>query len=68
MSEVSKKGSLLNSSNILTKSIAAAFMFHCDAKHSDTLLGSGHAVTCFWVAVGVAFWLCISGICCILRQ
>ena len=37
-----KKGSLLNFSNILRKSIATAFVFYCDAKHSDTLLGSSH--------------------------
>ena len=33
-----EKGSLLNFSNILKKSIATAFVFYCDAKHSDTLL------------------------------
>ena len=37
-----EKGSLLNFSNILKKSIATAFGFYCDAKHSDTLLGSSH--------------------------
>ena len=37
-----KKGSLLNFSNILRKSIATAFVFYCYAKHSDTLLGSSH--------------------------
>ena len=37
-----KKESLLNFSNILRKSIATAFVFYCDAKHSDTLLGSSH--------------------------
>ena len=41
-----KKGSLLNFSNILRKSIATAFVFYCDAKHSDTLLGSSH-VCCY---------------------
>ena len=35
-----EKGSLSNFSNILKKSIATAFGFYCDAKHSDTLLGS----------------------------
>ena len=40
--QITKKGSLLNFSNILRKSIATAFVFHCDAKHSDTLLGSSH--------------------------
>ena len=37
-----EKGSLLHFSNILRKSIATAFLFNCDAKHSDTLLGSSH--------------------------
>ena len=37
-----EKGSLLNFSNILRKSIATAFVFYCDAKHLDTLLGSSH--------------------------
>ena len=46
MSKVPKKGSLLNFSNILRKSIATAFVFYCDAKHSDTLLGSSH-VCCY---------------------
>ena len=47
-----KKGSLLNFSNILRKNIVTAFVLCCDAKHSDTLLGSSHfVVTYFWVAV-----------------
>ena len=40
-----KKGSLLNFSNILRKSIgckATGFVLYCDAKHSDTLLGSSY--------------------------
>ena len=37
-----QKRKLLNFCNILRKSIATAFVFHCDAKHSDTLLGSNH--------------------------
>ena len=41
-----RKESLLNFSNILRKSIATAFVFYCDAKHSDTLLGSSH-VCCY---------------------
>ena len=41
-----KKGSLLNFSKILRKSIATAFVFYCDAKHPDTLLGS-HDVCCY---------------------
>ena len=42
-----EKWSLLNFSNILRKSIATAFLFYCDAKHSDTLLGSSH-VCCYF--------------------
>ena len=42
MSRVPKKASLLNFSNILRKSIANAFVFYCDANHSDALLGSSH--------------------------
>ena len=47
-----KIGSLLNFSNNLRKSIWTAFLFYCDAKDSDTLMGSSH-VCCylFWVAV-----------------
>ena len=41
-----EKGSLLNFSNILKKSIATAFVFYCDAKHSVTLLCSSH-VCCY---------------------
>ena len=29
-------------SNMLRKNIATAFVFYCDAEHSDTLLGSSH--------------------------
>ena len=47
-----KKGSLLNFSNILRKSIATAFVFYCDAKHSDTLLGSSH-VCCYLFLIAV---------------
>ena len=47
-----KKGSLLNYSNILRKSIATAFVFYCDTKHSDTFLAPVmFVVTYFWVAV-----------------
>ena len=42
---------MLNFSNILRKSIATAFVFYCDAKHSDTLLPVMFVVTYFWVAV-----------------
>ena len=41
-----EKRSLLNFSNILRKNIATAFVFYCDAKHSDALLGSSH-VCCY---------------------
>ena len=45
-----KKESLLNFSNILRKSIATVFVSYCDAKHSDTSLGSSHDCgTYFWV-------------------
>ena len=37
-----QKGSLLNFGNMLRKNIATAFVLCCDAKHSDTLLGSSH--------------------------
>ena len=37
-----QKRKLVNFCNILRKSIATAFMFCCDAKHADTLLGSSH--------------------------
>ena len=47
-----KKGSLLNFSNILRKSIATVFVLYCDAKHSDTLLGSSH-VCCYLFLVAV---------------
>ena len=47
-----RKGILLNFSNILRKSIATASVFYCDARHLDTLLGSNHVcLTYFWVAV-----------------
>ena len=42
-----EKNSLLNFSNILRKSIATAFVFYCDAKHLDTLLGSSHVCYLF---------------------
>ena len=43
MSKVPKKGNLLNFSNIFRKSTATTFVFYCNAKHSDTLLGSSQA-------------------------
>ena len=45
-----QKRKLLNFCSILRKSIATAFVFHCDAKHSDTLLGSNHA--CCYLFLG----------------
>ena len=38
MSKLPRQGRLLNLNNILRKSVATAFVFYCDAKHSDTLL------------------------------
>ena len=52
MSKVLKKGSLLNFSNILRENIATAFVLYCDAKQSDTLLGSSH-VCCYLFLVAV---------------
>ena len=47
-----KKRSLFSCSNILRKGIATAFVFYCDANHSDTLLDSSHVIaTCFWLTV-----------------
>ena len=45
-----QKRKLVNFCNILRKNIATAFMFYCDAKHSDTLLGSSHV--CCYLFVG----------------
>ena len=68
-----EKGSLLNFSNILRKSIATAFVFYCDAKHSDTLLGSSHV--CCYLFLGScgqkwawSFRSWNSEICCISRE
>ena len=41
-SKVPKTGSC----NIFAKSVATTFVFYCDAKHSDILLGSSH-VYCY---------------------
>ena len=46
-----KKGSMLNFSNILRKSIAIAFVFYCDAKHPDISLDSHH-VCCYLYLAG----------------
>ena len=55
-----EKGSLLNFNNIIRKSVATAFVLYCDAKHSDTLLGSSHVCCCLLVGgfgqnMGVVF-------------
>ena len=39
-----------NFSNTLAKSIATTFVFYCNAKHSDTLLGSSQA--CCYLFLG----------------
>ena len=44
-----KKDSLLNFSNILRKSIATTFVFYCDAKYPDTVLGSRHVCCCLYL-------------------
>ena len=73
MSKVPNKGSLLNFCNILRKSIATAFVFYCDAKHLDTLLGSSH-VCCYLFLGGCgqkwawSFRSWNSEICCISRE
>ena len=46
MSKEPKIGSSNNFCNILSKNIATAFVFYCDAKHLDTLRGSNH-VCCY---------------------
>ena len=68
-----EKGSLLNFSNRLRKSIATAFVLYCDAKHSDTLLGSSHV--CRYLYLGGcgqnwawSFRSWNSEICCISRE
>ena len=68
-----KKGSLLNFSNILRKSIATAFVFYCDAKHSDTLLGSSHVCRYLFLGGCGQKWVWSfrswnSEICCISRE
>ena len=68
-----QKRKLLNFCNILRKSIATAFVFYCDAKHSDTLLGSNH-VCCYLFLGGCGqkwgwpFRSWNSEICCISRE
>ena len=69
----SEKGNLLNFSNILRKIIATAFVFYCDAKHSDTLQGSSH-VSCYLYLGGFgqewawSFRSWNPEICCISRE
>ena len=45
-----QKRKLLNFWNLLRKSIATAFVFYCDAKHSDTLLGFSHLCCYFFLS------------------
>ena len=66
------KGSLLNCSNILRKSIATASVFYYDAKHLDTLLGYSHVCYLFLDGCGQkwawSFRSRNSEICCISRE
>ena len=68
-----KKGILLNFINILRSNTATAFVFSCDAKQSDTLLGFIH-VCCYLFVGGCgqkwawSFRSWNSEICCILRE
>ena len=68
-----QKRNLLNFSNILRKIIATAFVFYCDAKHSDNLQGSSH-VCCYLFLGGCgqkwawSFRSWNSEICCIWRE
>ena len=59
-----QKRKLLKFCNILRKSIAAAFVFCCDVKHSDTLLGCRHL--CCHLFLGVCdqkwAWLYLKGL------
>ena len=68
-----KKGILLNFGNILRNNIATAFVFSCDVKQSDTLLGSSNV--CFYLFLGGcgqkwarSFRSWNSEICCISRE
>ena len=68
-----EKGCLLNFSNMLRKSIATASVFYCDAKHSDTLLGSSHVCCCLFLGGCGQKWAWSfrswnSEICCISRE
>ena len=67
-----KKGSLLNFRSILRKSVATAFVFYCDAKHSDTLLGSSQVCYLFSGGCGQkwawSFRSWNSETCCISRE
>ena len=71
--QINQKRKLLNFCNILRKSIAPAFLLHCDARHSDTLLGSSHL--CRYLFLGdcgqkwaLPFGSWNSEICCISRE
>ena len=68
-----KKGSLINFSNILRKSIATAFVFYCDGKHSDTLQGSSYICRYLFLGGCGQKWVWSfrswnSEICCIWRE
>ena len=73
MSKVPQKRNLLIFCNILRKTIATAFVFYCDAKHSDTLQGSSH-LCCYLLLGGCDqnwawhFRSWNSKICCISRE
>ena len=68
-----QKRKLLNICNILRKCIATTFVFYCDAKHSNTLLGSSH-LCCYLFLGGCgqkwawSFRSWNSEICCISRE
>ena len=68
-----EKESLLNFRNILRKGFATAFVLYCDAKHSDTLLGSSHVCRYLFLGDCGQQWACSfkswnSEICCISRE
>ena len=53
-----EKGSLLNFSNILRKSITTAFVLYYDAKHSDNLLGFSHFCCYLFLGSCGQKWVC----------
>ena len=73
MSKVPKTGNSLHVCNILRKFITTAFVFYCDAKHSDTLQGFSNV--CYYLFLGGCgqkwarpFISWSSKICCISRD